>query len=337
MRILGGILTAVSLISAVAVSQSSHFNNPAPVSLLTAGNFRFLAPTITIVAGDTVIGNVGGSTVTNNARVIGDVWATTYTGSGTISGTQHDNTDGIVTAAQTDLAAAYDTAVARITDTTLSVALDKDTLGCGVYASPTFSLNDTLVLDGRGDANAVFIFKVTGSTLITGTAGYVKLINGAVWSNVFWQVTSSATITGDFKGIVLALTSINQSADASSIVSSRLMARNGAITISGYTATQVKPSVSKTPREFVLNQNYPNPFNPSTKIQYAIVNAGLVSLKVYDLLGHEVATLVNEYQEAGSYTVPFGANTGTKLSSGVYFYRLNAGSFVSMRKMILLK
>ena len=92
------------------------------------------------------------------------------------------------------------------------------------------------------------------------------------------------------------------------------------------------------PQEFALFQNYPNPFNPSTRIQYSLEKAGMVSLKVYNLLGLEVATLVNGRQEAGSYTVPFGINTGTfGLSSGVYFYRLEAGSFVSTKKLILMK
>ena len=92
------------------------------------------------------------------------------------------------------------------------------------------------------------------------------------------------------------------------------------------------------PAVFSLGQNYPNPFNPSTKIQYTIRNAGFVSLKVYDVLGHEVATLVNSNQEAGSYTVPFNAGEAKlNLASGMYFYRLEAGSFVSIKKLTLLK
>jgi len=92
------------------------------------------------------------------------------------------------------------------------------------------------------------------------------------------------------------------------------------------------------PQKFALSQNFPNPFNPSTMIQYSLEHAAQVSLKVYNMLGFEVATLVNGRQDAGSYTVPFQANTGTfGLSSGVYFYRLEAGSFVSTKKLILMK
>jgi hypothetical protein len=87
-------------------------------------------------------------------------------------------------------------------------------------------------------------------------------------------------------------------------------------------------------REYELAQNYPNPFNPTTTIRYQIPTAETVSLKVYDVLGKEVATLVSGRQEAGNYAVPFNASG---LSSGMYFYRLQAGSFVETRKMMLVK
>ncbi|MCW8811480.1 MAG: aryl-sulfate sulfotransferase [Ignavibacteriaceae bacterium] len=86
--------------------------------------------------------------------------------------------------------------------------------------------------------------------------------------------------------------------------------------------------------EFKLSQNYPNPFNPSTNIKYHIPTAGMVSLKVYDILGREVATLVNEEKPAGSYEVEFSA---TALSSGIYFYRLTDGNFIQTNKMVLMK
>jgi len=91
------------------------------------------------------------------------------------------------------------------------------------------------------------------------------------------------------------------------------------------------------PESFVLEQNYPNPFNPSTKIRYSIPNVGSglaqTVLKVYDVLGNEIATLVDEYREAGSYEVEFDASN---ISTGVYFYKLQSGSFVETKKMILL-
>lgn len=85
---------------------------------------------------------------------------------------------------------------------------------------------------------------------------------------------------------------------------------------------------------YYLSQNYPNPFNPITTINYSIPTPDQVSLKVFDILGREVVTLVNEKKEAGTHTIEFDAS---KLMSGVYFYQIKVGSFVSTRKLILLK
>ena len=85
---------------------------------------------------------------------------------------------------------------------------------------------------------------------------------------------------------------------------------------------------------FSLLQNYPNPFNPVTVISYNIAVAGFVELKIYDVLGNEVKTLVKEKQNAGSYSVDFNAGD---LPSGVYFYRINAGEYRETKTMMLLK
>jgi hypothetical protein len=86
--------------------------------------------------------------------------------------------------------------------------------------------------------------------------------------------------------------------------------------------------------DYALSQNYPNPFNPSTQIKFALKTSGFVSLKIYDVLGKEVATLVNGEYNTGSYNVSFDASG---LASGIYFYRLESGSFVQTNKMMLLK
>ncbi len=88
------------------------------------------------------------------------------------------------------------------------------------------------------------------------------------------------------------------------------------------------------PKTYALSQNYPNPFNPTTKIDYQLPKSGYVSLRVYDVLGNEVATLVDGQKEAGSYTV--GLNAGN-LSSGTYFYKLQAGEYSTTKKLVLLK
>ncbi len=88
-----------------------------------------------------------------------------------------------------------------------------------------------------------------------------------------------------------------------------------------------------------LFQNYPNPFNPSTVISYAIPNSSFVSLKIYDLLGREVKTLVSTEQNSGVYNVQWNGdnNSGIKVSSGTYMYRIEAGDFKMTRKLTLLK
>jgi len=88
------------------------------------------------------------------------------------------------------------------------------------------------------------------------------------------------------------------------------------------------------PLNFILNQNYPNPFNPSTNIQYAIGSRQFVTIEVYDLLGREVATLVNEEKPAGNYEVKFNGST---FPGGIYFYQLKAGKFIQTRKMVMLR
>jgi hypothetical protein len=86
--------------------------------------------------------------------------------------------------------------------------------------------------------------------------------------------------------------------------------------------------------QFELKQNYPNPFNPTTNITYSLPQQADVQLRVYDMVGREVGTLINREQAAGSYTVNFDAS---KLSSGMYLYRLNTGSTNITRKMMLIK
>ncbi len=86
--------------------------------------------------------------------------------------------------------------------------------------------------------------------------------------------------------------------------------------------------------KFEMAQNYPNPFNPTTIINYSVSKRCLVMIKVYDVLGKEVKTLVNEERRSGNYSVEFD---GSKLSSGVYFYRMQAGDFIETKKLILLK
>lgn len=98
--------------------------------------------------------------------------------------------------------------------------------------------------------------------------------------------------------------------------------------------TNTKSITSEIPSDFKLYQNYPNPFNPTTNIKYQVAKNNFVTLKVYDILGKELATLVNEYQKAGTYEIQFSNN---HVSSGNYFYRIETGSFTDVKRMVLIK
>lgn len=93
-------------------------------------------------------------------------------------------------------------------------------------------------------------------------------------------------------------------------------------------------TTSKVPKEYFLSTNFPNPFNPTTKISYSLQKEGLVTIKVFDVLGNEVAVLVDEIKPEGKHEVEFNANN---LPSGIYIYKMQSGKFIAVNKMILLR
>ena len=103
--------------------------------------------------------------------------------------------------------------------------------------------------------------------------------------------------------------------------------------------TGIKKIGNTIPSEFKLYQNYPNPFNPTTIIRFQIKDSRFTTLKIYDILGREVITLVNEKLQAGIYEIPFSINsiTNNQMPSGIYFYKLRAGDFTETRKMVMIK
>lgn len=191
---------------------------------------------------------LAGSAITNTgASVInGDVGispsAAITPGGWTVNGTVHNN-DSTAADAQTDLTAAY-VFLAAMTPTATLTDQDLGTvgpLGPGVYFfASSAGLTGTLTLDGQNDPSSVFVFQI-GSTLTTASSSSVVLINGAVAGNVFFQVGSSATLgTGTkFQGNIVALTSITENGTAGA-TSGRLLARNGAVTISGASTTSTE-------------------------------------------------------------------------------------------------
>jgi len=109
---------------------------------------------------------------------------------------------------------------------------------------------------------------------------------------------------------------------------------NGGISRYGAPIIGVNPISTETPSSYSVSQNYPNPFNPTTKINFALPKSGLVSLKVYDITGKEVATLLNEVKNVGTYSVDFNA---ANLSSGIYFYKMSVNGYSEVKKMSLIK
>ncbi len=347
-RFLEAMLTVALILPAVAVSQSS----PAPVNLGTAGNFAILAKTGVSTTGTTsIVGDIGVSpaaatyitgfglimdasnTFSTSSLVTGKVYAADYT----------PPTPAKMTTAVGDMETAYTDAAGRtLPNYTELYAGDVtgQTLTPGLYKWGTGVLVSAAGVTISGSATDVWIFQIA-QNLTLANGAIVTLSGGALASNVFWQVAGQVTLgtTAAMKGIILCQTLIEMQTGAT--LNGRALAQS-AVTLDANTVTKPETVVSVendvVPQAFSLDQNYPNPFNPSTKIQYTIGNPGLVSLRVYDVLGNEVATLVNSNQEAGSYTVPFYTSEAKlNLSSGVYFYRLEAGSFVSTKKLILIK
>jgi photosystem II stability/assembly factor-like uncharacterized protein len=163
--------------------------------------------------------------------------------------------------------------------------------------------------------------KVNGTSIFAGTYGGVFLSknNGTEWKQVNTGLTDT-TVTS----LVMSGEYLFAGTEQRGVFRRQISELDNV----------VKESRSSLPNEFSLRQNYPNPFNPTTTINYSIPKSSSVSIKVYDLLGREISTLVNENKPVGNYSVQFNAS---KLVSGVYFYRMHAGDFVQTKKLILLK
>jgi len=190
----------------------------------------------------------------------------------------------------------------------------------GVFLSTNNGTSWTDVNAGLPQSTKVYAFAVSGTNLFAGTDGGVFLSanNGTSWTAV------NAGLTYPYVYSV-------------AVSGTNLFAGTGGRSVwrrplSEMTAVESLPN--EMPGEFVLEQNYPNPFNPATTIEYGLPSASRVELRLYDILGREVATLVNEVQTAGYHSVRFDASG---LASGVYFYRLRAGEFTQTKRMLLLR
>ncbi|MFZ1979191.1 MAG: T9SS type A sorting domain-containing protein, partial [Bacteroidota bacterium] len=161
-----------------------------------------------------------------------------------------------------------------------------------------------------------------GTNIFAGTTAGIYVLNN---DDASWTAVNTGLPLTSNRIDYLAVTDSNLYADLRGIVWKR--------PISEMITTALPPPMN-TPMTFSLSQNYPNPFNPYTIISYQIASASMVTLKVYDVLGREVATLVNEVKSQGNHTVTFNA---INMASGVYFYRLQSSTFTQTKKMLLLK
>ncbi len=347
-RFLGVILT-ITLITPVTVMSQSSTDTISAVNLGTAGNFVILAKTGISTTGTTVItGDIGvspyGATSITGFSLIEDASDTFWTSS-LVTGKAYaaDNispTPVKMTNAISDMQTAYVDAAGRKSPDYSELYtgnLTGKTLTPGLYKWTNEVQISTGGVTISGTAKDIWIFQIA-KDLTVADGAIVTLSGGAVASNIFWQVAGDVNLgtTAQMKGILLCMTNIAMNTGAT--LSGRALAQT-AVTLQANTVTQpavvtaVKNS-SLTPQEFTLFQNYPNPFNPVTIISYQIPVSGRVSLKVFNVLGKEVAELVNEVQSAGKFNVLFD---GSNFSSGVYFYQLRGGSFVETKKLMLLK
>ena len=226
---------------------------PPPVGLLTAEPFA-------VLAGTPAITNTGPSVITGNVGIHPGAAVTGFP-PGTVNGTIHA-ADAVALQAKTDLVTAYDDAAGRTPATVVAGGiLGGQTLVSGVYNSGglTFNLTGTLTLDAQNDPSAVWIFQAT-SDLITASSSTVSFINGAQPCNVFWQVTSSATLGSGstFAGTILALTSITM--DSGVTMSGRALARNGTVTLINDAITRpVCAAPTPTPTPAPTSSTNPTP------------------------------------------------------------------------------
>ncbi len=212
-----------------------------------------------------------------------------------------------------------------------------------IYFDTSYVLQSYVYGDGSNSKFRFCIDEFQGSAFGDHEVSNWVNIDWHGWKLVEWKLNDPASVgiwigdevlTGSYFRIdSYQLTKTSESLISGTIYFDDLRAVKKSSTISDVELLEII-----SPNEYRLYQNYPNPFNPSTIISYQLPNAGNVVLKVYDVLGNEIVTLVNEHKPAGIYNVEFNSSTiKNKASSGVYFYTLQTGSFVETKKMILLR
>ena len=173
---------------------------------------------------------------------------------------------------------------------------------------------------------------------MAGFSGLGSDFFAAVGGSVYRSTNFGANWAPSFTGSIGSLNHLDFGANGSNIYGWTVSAGGTIAAFSG-TVSGIASNGNSVPSEFVLEQNYPNPFNPSTKIQFEIPASSRVSLKIYNSLGEEVATLVDNIMNAGTHSVEWNGKNhfNSTVASGVYFYRLTAENFVQTKKMLMIK
>lgn len=193
------------------------------------------------------------------------------------------------------------------------------TYGWGVFISTN---NGSTWINPSGNSTYIQSFFVNGTNVIAGSGSGMG-VSISYDGGTSWVYNNTGLTTLDVNYITLIGTDIY--ACTSNGIFKRPLQQ---------ILTSVDENKNSLPNSFSLEQNYPNPFNPSTTISYSVPKTNFVTLKIFDGLGREVTTLVNENKLPGKYEIKFN---GTKLSSGVYLYQMTAGNFVETKKLILMK
>jgi len=202
--------------------------------------------------------------------------------------------------------------------------------GGGVYLSTN---NGTLwqpINSGMTDS-IIQSFAVNGTNIFVGTytgGVFLSTNNGTNWDAINTGLTNL-----DIKSLAVDGTYIYAGTAGSGVGENGVWRRTLSEIITSLDSDVIEDILSN----ISLRQNYPNPFNPTTVISYELPKKSRVDLKIYDILGNEIATLVSEEKPAGSYEVEFNVAQNRILTSGIYFYKLQAGSFVETKKMVLMK
>jgi hypothetical protein len=233
------------------------------------------------------------------------------------------------------------------------------TFGGGVFRSTNNGTNWTPANNGLTNTN-IFALAVAGTNLFAGTGSrvFISTNNGTSWApannGMTYYLVYSIVVygtnlfAGTIGGVFLSTNNGTNWTEANTGLTNTPVSLvvSGNYLFAGTDSnrvwrrslsemiTSVEDRSSEIPSQFVLEQNYPNPFNPSTKIDFTILERSNVSLKIFNLLGSEVASLINEEKPVGTYEITWYA---ANLPSGIYFYKLEAGNYTETKKMMLIK